>query len=130
MWLQQPKGPGLCSVQDQSWRFWSCNGGHSLLLSAPLWEECSVCQPLLPEKALGLSSAGPLDAAAFKLPGTAELLLIVLLIVKTESFWISCAGGFPSGSSPSTEKENWLNSFALVCSHPFKWYSTSPRCEL
>lgn len=113
IWLQQPKGRGLCSVQDQRCGFWLCNAGHGLLLSE-----------------LGLSSAGPLDVAGFKLPGAAELLPIELLIGKTESFWILCAGGFPSGDSLSTEKENWLNSFSFVYSHPFKWYSTSPRCEL
>lgn len=26
IWLQQSKGPGLCSGQDQSWGFWLCNG--------------------------------------------------------------------------------------------------------
>lgn len=46
IWLQQPKGPGLCSGQDQSWGFWLCTEVHTLLLSAPLWEGCSVCQPL------------------------------------------------------------------------------------
>lgn len=90
----------------------------------------SVPASLLPGKGLGLSSAEPLDAAGFKLPGTAELFLIVLPIGRHESFWISYAGGFPSGGSLNTEKENWLNNFTLVYRHPLKWYSTYPRCEL
>lgn len=46
----------------------------------------SLSASLLPRKALGLSSAEPLDAAGFKLPGTAELLLTVLPTGRAESF--------------------------------------------
>lgn len=46
----------------------------------------SLPASLLPRKALGLCSAEPLDAAGFKLPGTAELFLTVLPTGRTESF--------------------------------------------
>lgn len=79
--LQQSKGPGLCSGQDQSSRFWFCNGFWPLL-----GRVSSLPASLLPRKALGLSSAEPVDAAGFKLPGTAELFLTALPIARTESF--------------------------------------------
>ena len=59
-------------------------GAQPVVLGWCLERGSSLPAPLLPREALGLSSAEPLDAAGFNLPGTAELFLIELPIARTE----------------------------------------------
>lgn len=60
--------------------------GYAMAFGPSLGRVSSLPASLLPRKALGLSSAEPVDAAGFKLPGTAELFLTALPIARTESF--------------------------------------------
>lgn len=129
--FQQSKGPGMYSGKAQT-REVQPFSGWTVVLGWCLGRGSSLPAPLLPREELGVSSADPLDAAGFNLPGTAELFVTGLPAARTEPFWICCSGGFPFRGSVIMEKENWLIGFAVVYGQllPLKWYQTSPRCEL
>lgn len=105
--LQQSKGPGTNSGQDQNCGVQLCNGVRSLSCLPSVWGGGPAClpAPLLPRAALGLSSSEPLDAAGCNLPGTAELFLTGRPIARTEPFSICCSGGFPFGAQSARRRK-------------------------